>query len=281
MTFHATAAGLWLIGVGSLLAALPRLLRPPRPELGLAWESLAKRVDRLHFAAESVGLVLVAAGSVVVALAELGPWWLDLAAIAAAALAVWWVAAFKLRQLWRMRAEADTDAGPSEGASAPASEERAVAMANSCWSVCFRRAFAPTGTWPPRPASADSLEDRLQPHEITELQERGARLEDAQIPPAVRHDVVLIRSFGFKVEVVGDALVATAPDGRTAQVSRSGVSVNSAVAVLQRQRWLYELEQLGLPVHPGPRGQPQVGGGLEWRLEPVNESETRADTGHR
>jgi len=118
----------------------------------------------------------------------------------------------------------------------------ATATANARWSACLRRAFAHTADWPPKPAGVNVPEARLEPRDVDELRERGARLEDAQIPPSVKRDVVLIRAFGFDVRVIGDALVATAPDGRTAQVSRSGVSPNSPVAVLHRQRWLYELE---------------------------------------
>ena len=165
MHFGATAAGLWLIGVGSLLAAVPRLLPPPRPQLGLAWESLAKRIDRLHFAAESVGVTLVAVGSVLVAFSELGPWWLDVAALAAAAAAVWFVAAFKLRQLWKMRAESAIE--PGRGTTyASAVEQRAVATVNARWSVCLRRAFGSTHPWPPQRAGAVSLQEWLEPHQI-------------------------------------------------------------------------------------------------------------------
>src|SRR5438034_11606396 len=89
------AAGVWLIGVGSLLTAIPRLVRPPRPQLGLHFERLGGRVERLHLAAETVSLALVAAGSLVVAVAEFGSWWLDLAVIAAAAVAVDTVAALR------------------------------------------------------------------------------------------------------------------------------------------------------------------------------------------
>jgi hypothetical protein len=250
MVINATAAGLWLIALGALLAALPRLLRPPRPELGLRWESMAERVSRLHFASESVGLILVAAGSVVIAFAEMGPWWFDAATVVVASLAVWFIAALKLRQLWKMRAR-NAMSGP------PSPPLHATATANARWSVCLRRAFASTADWPPKPAGVAAPEARLKPRDVDELRERGARLEDAQIPPSVKRDVVLIREFGFDVRVVGDALVATAPDGRTAQVSRSGVSSNSG-AVLHRQRWLDELEALGLSIRPGVRGQPQV-----------------------
>ena len=73
MSLDGTTAGLWLVGVGSFLAAVPRLVRAPRPELGLSWESMARLVERIHAALETVGLVTVAAGSIVLAVAELGP----------------------------------------------------------------------------------------------------------------------------------------------------------------------------------------------------------------
>lgn len=69
-----TSAGLLLIGAGSLLAALPRLIRPDRPTFGLTWESLIKPIKRLHFSTESVGLIFVAVGSVVVAVTALHSW---------------------------------------------------------------------------------------------------------------------------------------------------------------------------------------------------------------
>ncbi|MFZ2114311.1 MAG: hypothetical protein WAU77_11365 [Solirubrobacteraceae bacterium] len=100
-----TSAGLLLVGVGSLLAALPRLIRPGRPTFGLAWESLAKPIERLHFSAESVGLIFVAVGAVVIAVKALHPWWFVLLVFLAACALVWCVAAWKLRQLWMMRAQ--------------------------------------------------------------------------------------------------------------------------------------------------------------------------------
>lgn len=58
MRVEPTSAGLLLVGIGSLLAVLPRLIRPDRPRLGLAWESLASPIERLHFSVESVGAAL-------------------------------------------------------------------------------------------------------------------------------------------------------------------------------------------------------------------------------
>lgn len=63
-----------------------------------------------------------------------------------------------------------------------------------------------------------------------------------------------IRAQGFRVEVIGDSVIATAPDGRTAQVSRSGVATKSAGALLHRDRWLTELSELGLDVCAGRKG---------------------------
>jgi hypothetical protein len=52
-----------------------------------------------------VGLIFVAAGSVVIAVTALHPWWFVLLVFLAACALVWCVAAWKLRQLWIMRAE--------------------------------------------------------------------------------------------------------------------------------------------------------------------------------
>jgi hypothetical protein len=100
MHLNGTVAGLWLVGVGAFLAALPRIISPPRPQLGLEWESLAAGVDRVRYAIETVGLLLTAAGSVVLAAAELGPWWFVVGVVVIAVIAVWLIAARKLRQLW-------------------------------------------------------------------------------------------------------------------------------------------------------------------------------------
>jgi hypothetical protein len=271
MHLNGTTAGLWLVGVGAFLAALPRLVRAPRPELGLPWETLAERVERLHYAVETVGLLLVAAGSVVLAAVELGPWWFVLGVVLVAVLAVWLLAAVKLRQLWQMRATHARDYGVSDPPIAGESEQRAVALAHARWSACLRQAFAPTAGWPPAPTLpapvVGSTPGRLEPRHIAELHEADGRLAELHVPPAVANDVELIRAQGFDIDIVGDAIIATAPGGRgSAQVSRSGVAANSSVTVLHRQRWLDELKDLGLDVRPGTRGQPHVAGSIEWRL---------------
>ncbi len=271
MQLNGTASGLWLVGVGAFLSALPRLVRAPRPELGLRWESLADRVERVRYGVETVGLLLVSIGSVVLAAVELGAWWFVLGVVVLAMLAVWLVAAAKLRQLWLMRAEHARDYGPSQPPVAGEAEQRAVALAAARWSVCLRQALAPTPAWPcpPRSSAASPAQapNRLEPRHIAELHQQDARLEAAHIPPAIAHDVDLIRAQGWTIHVTGDAVIAEAPEERgSAQVSRDRVSLNSAVAVAARQLWLHQLRELGLEVRPGPRGQPQVAGGIEWRL---------------
>ncbi len=152
MHLHGTVAGLWLVGVGSFLVAVPRLFHAARPQLGLGWESMAARVERLRFAAETVGLVLVAVGSVVLAAVELGPLWFVLGVVAAALLGVWLVAATKLRQLWLTRAEETRDYGANSSIASPA-ERREVALANATWRTCLRGVFVQTPPWPPALAS--------------------------------------------------------------------------------------------------------------------------------
>ncbi len=267
MQLNGTASGLWLVGVGAFLSALPRLVRAPRPELGLRWESLADRVERVRYGVETVGLLLVAIGSVVLAAVELGGWWFVLCVVVFAMLAVWLVAAAKLRQLWMMRAEHARDNCTTQTLVTGEAEQRAVALAAARWSVCLRQALAPTPAWPPPRRSSAQAPNRLEPRHIAELHQQDARLEAAHIPPAIAHDVELIRAQGWTIHVTGDAVIAAAPDGRgSANVSRDRVSLNSAVAVATRQLWLHQLRELGLDVRPGPRGQPQVVGGIEWRL---------------
>ncbi len=149
MQLDGTAAGLWLVGVGALLSVLPRFVRAPRPELGLRWESLADRAERVRYGLESVGLLLVAVGSVVLAAVELGAWWFVLGVVVLAAIGVWLVAAAKLHQLWLMRADHARDYGAAQPAVAGEAEQRAAALAAARWPLCLRGAFAPTPAWPP------------------------------------------------------------------------------------------------------------------------------------
>jgi hypothetical protein len=259
MTLDGTTSGLWLVGVGSLLTAVPRLIRAPRPELGLSWESMARLVERIHAALETVGLVTVAIGSAVLAIAELGPWWFECAAVLVAIAAVYLVSAYKLRQLWLMRADTvqDEAAVPS---SITAVEQRQLALDHARWQACLRRAFSRTPQWPPAPSASAGQAvqpDKLKPRHITELHERDERLADMHIPPAIRHDVYAIRAHGFHVNVVGDVIVATAPDGQVVQVPFSSLEGKFG-PVLGRQKFLEDLRKVGLPVHPGSKGRPHV-----------------------
>jgi hypothetical protein len=270
MHLNGTAAGLWLVGVGSFLVAAPRLVRAKRPELGLRWESLARRVERVHFATETVGLFLVAAGSLVLAVAELGPWWFVLGVVGAAALGVWVVAALKLRQLWRMRATQARDYGEADPPLVSEAEQRALALAHASWSACLQLAFSPTGPWPPTAGSRTETTggpERLEPRHIAALHQRDEQLEDAHIPSSLRPTVDGIRAQGFRVQPIGDAIVVTSADGRTAQVQRASVERNSSTAVAARERFIYDCEAIGIEVRTGARGQPHVASGSE-RLMP-------------
>jgi hypothetical protein len=259
MSFDSTVAGLWLVGIGSLLAAIPRLIRAPRPELGLRWESMAGLVERIHVALETVGLSTVAVGSVVLAVAELGPWWFEFGAVIVVGTAVYLVCAYKLRQLWLMRAETVANGG-DRSALAPA-EQRQLALENARWRRCLCQAFSRASVWPPtRDVRGEGAGDasKLEPRHIRELHDSDAMLADLHIPPSLLHVVGAIRALGFDVNVVGDLVVATSPDGRNVSVSRTALQPNTAGALLALQMFIEGLGQLGVPVRAGAQGQPQV-----------------------
>ncbi len=255
MRIEPTSAGLLLIGVGSLLAVLPRLIRPDRPTLGLAWESLASPIERLHFSAESVGPAFVAVGSVVIAITAFHPWWFVLLAFLAACVGVWCVAAWKRRQLWMMRAERTAQYVPAGRQAVPVEELRVLAWRNARWSVCLAKPFASGAPWQ---SAADFEADagaRLEPGHIAALHQNDARLEDAHIPSEIRFDVHNLKTQGFTVTVAGDAVIAKAPDGQTAQISRSRVASRSAGSGLHRMRWLEDLEKIGACIQTLPHGK--------------------------
>lgn len=258
MHVEATSAGLLAIGVGSLLAVLPRLIRPNRPRLGLAWESLASPIERLHFSVETVGSAFVAIGSAVVAINALRPWWLVVLVVLAACAGIWTVAAAKRRQLWTMRAEQATAYAQMGRPVMSADEVDAVARRNARWSACLVQPFASAQPWPPAAAAAADGRTRLEPGHIEALREQDARLEDAHIPPEIRFDVANLRAQRFTVRVVGDSVIAQAPDGRTAQISRSSVASRSVGQVVHRMRWLDELEQIGARIQPAAQGKRYV-----------------------
>ncbi len=229
---------------------------------------MAASVDRVRYALETVGLLLTAAGSVVLAAVELGPWWFVVGVAVIAFIAVWVVAARKLRQLWLMRAASAHDYG-ADAALASESEQREIGLENARWSTCLRNAFAPTPSWPPASsagAATTGTTGRFEPRELSELHERGSRLEEANIPPRIAPDVQALRAQEFSIKVDGDYVIATAPDGRSALVSRSGVAPNSVISVLTRQKWLSELKELDADIRPGVRGQLHVAGDIAWGL---------------
>jgi hypothetical protein len=258
MPLDATAAGLLLIGAGSLLAALPRLIRPDRPKLGLEWESLARPIERLHFSSESVGLVFVAVGSAVVAITALHPWWFVLIVLVAACLGVWCVAAWKLRQLWMMRAVQTTEYVPTRRHAIAVEDLPVLARRDARWSACLAKPFSSAVPWPPAADLEADTGTRLEPGHIAALHRNDARLEDAQIPSEIRFDVQNLRAQGFTVSVVGDAVIAKVPDGQTAQISRSRVASHSVGSGLHIQLWLDELQKIGARIQTGPQGKRYV-----------------------
>jgi hypothetical protein len=264
-----TSAGLLLIGTGSLLAVLPKLIRPDRPTFGLAWESLVKPIERLHFSAESVGLLFVAGGSVVIAVTALHPWWFVLLVFLAACALVWCVTAWKLRQLWIMRAEQTAEYVQADRQGTSADTLSALARRNARWVACLVKPFAPAWPWPPSPESATDIGTRLEPGHIAALRQHDARLEDASIPPEIRFNVENLRSQGFTVTIVGDAVIAQAPDGQTAQIFRSSVVSRSTGSGLHRMRWLDDLEKIGARIQPGPQGKRIVAAASQQRDDPT------------
>jgi hypothetical protein len=101
----ATAVGLWLAGIGSVVAVLAGLIDPPsRGTGGMVFGSPASaRPDRVRFAIRTVGLGYIALGSTVVAVAELPPWWFAVATLGALAGAVWLLGAWSQHRVWSTR----------------------------------------------------------------------------------------------------------------------------------------------------------------------------------
>lgn len=175
--------------------------------------------------------------------AELGPWWFEFGAVMLVGTAVYLVCAYKLRQLWLMRAETVANGG-DRSALAPA-EQRQLALQNARWRRCLCQAFSRAPVWPPtRDVEGEGNGDanKLEPRHIRELPDSDAMLADLHIPPLLLHVVEAIRALVFDVNVVGDLVVATSPDGRNVSVSRTALQPNTAGALLARQI-----------IHRGPR----------------------------
>ncbi len=278
---HWTAVGVFLVGLGALLGAAPRLVRAPAPELGVSFETLTARGDRIRAAVETTSVVLLAAGSVVLALVELARWWFELAVVALALLCVWAIAAHKLRQLWELRENTAQDYAGANPRLASAEEQRTIARNRVRWDFCLRHAFTRTDDWPPAaaakpcsvardgppatpPSVAGSFDSaRLVPRHISELHERDTQLADLAIPSSIRADVQRIRAQGFRVDLVGDAVLVAGPDGRTAQVQRSSLENNPFGGLLARQRFVEDCEAIGVQVRRGPKGQPRPVGAMK------------------
>ena len=93
----ATRAGLWLIGIGSLVTVVAAVAGAPRAVVGglrFAGPYTSTR-ERLAFAGEAAGLGHVAAGAAVVGIAELPAWWFAAMVAATVIASVWLVAAWK------------------------------------------------------------------------------------------------------------------------------------------------------------------------------------------
>lgn len=269
-----TALGGFLVGLGAVLALLPRLLWPERPESGIPFETLRTRDERIRFAVETTGLASAAAGSIVLAIVDLTRWWLEVTIIALAALTAWGLAAHKLRELWLMRCRTARDDANASPPLASAEQQREFANQRARWAWCLWHAFAPTDHWPPLAAGAQhsnsqasegsvsfstpvrSFEgDRLKPSHIADLHAQDERVADLAIPDHIRADVAAMRDQGFRVHLAEDLVVVTAPDGRTAQVSRSSVDANSSTTVAARQLFLHRCEAIGVKLRTGARGQ--------------------------
>jgi hypothetical protein len=108
-----TTAGVWLIGLGSLVIFAGLVLGSERPYSGMTFRGpFNTRRDRLRFAVEGAGAGLVAVGSVLLAVDDLPSLWLLLAAALGTSLMVYGLAAWKLRQYWQYRMAANPPAQP-------------------------------------------------------------------------------------------------------------------------------------------------------------------------
>jgi hypothetical protein len=85
---------------------------------------MASRVERVHVALETVGLTTIAVGSVVLAVAELGPWWFDLVVAIIVSAAVYLVCACKIRELWRAAHETQNHSTKPRDARTPGADSR-------------------------------------------------------------------------------------------------------------------------------------------------------------
>lgn len=99
----ATALGLWLIGVGAAASVAALLLEPaPLGRGGMRYSSpeSAKPV-RIRQAVQLVAGLLVAGGSITVAVAQTPPWWIVAATAAGVLIAVWLHCSWSQRKLWQ------------------------------------------------------------------------------------------------------------------------------------------------------------------------------------
>jgi hypothetical protein len=91
-------AGVWLVGIGSAVVVTATISGAPRPGKPQLWLPLRTRRERMAFAGESSGLLLVGAGGVILAVVRFPPWWFVASTAAAAVGAFYLLVAWKQHQ---------------------------------------------------------------------------------------------------------------------------------------------------------------------------------------
>jgi hypothetical protein len=133
--------GVWLIGSGALIIVLGLVFGSERPTTGITFQGpFNTRFDRLRFAVQCAGAALVAAGSVVLAIAEPPSLWLFVI-LPAVYVIVHVLVAWKLRQYWRFRLDQAERA--VRGDAATDLEHRMARCARTCasWRWSLRHPF--------------------------------------------------------------------------------------------------------------------------------------------
>jgi MFS family permease len=92
------SAGLWLIAIGAVIAVVGLLVGGHLAGLsGRPVGPVGRRNDRVAYAGAAAGAVLVAAGSILVAIKNVPAWWVILLTAAGAGALFWAFAAWRLR----------------------------------------------------------------------------------------------------------------------------------------------------------------------------------------
>lgn len=146
-----TELGLWLAAVGALVVVCVTFLTlPSRGVGGMRFgSSEAARFERLQHAAQSVALAFIAAGSAIVAIAELPAAWVVALSLAVFAGLVWLVGAYTQHRVWVTQHEDAKRAVGADAAGANLSAQRRLACAEYCirWRWALRHPFNGQ-TWP-------------------------------------------------------------------------------------------------------------------------------------